>query len=64
MDQGGDDAGKIDNLRISRAEARSIGDERSICMLEVAVRDVGELTLLIRNIRKINGVESVERLAG
>ncbi len=51
-------------VNINRAEARANGDGSSVCMIEVAVRDVGELGRLIKNIEKIKGVESVQRLAG
>ena len=51
-------------VNISRAEARANGDGSSVCLFEVAVRDVGELGRLIKNIEKIKGVESVQRLAG
>jgi GTP pyrophosphokinase len=52
------------HVNINRAEARNIADGRALCTLEVAVRDVSELTRLIKNIEKIAGVESVNRMAG
>jgi GTP pyrophosphokinase len=55
---------ELAQVNISRAEARPTGDGNSVCTLEVAVRDVGELGRLIKNIEKIKGVESVQRLAG
>ncbi len=51
-------------VNINRAEANSVGDTRSVCTLEVSVRDIGELGRLIKNIEKITGVESVQRLTG
>jgi len=55
---------ELAQVNISRAEARPTGDGSSVCTLEVAVRDVGELGRLIKNIEKIKGVDSVQRLAG
>jgi guanosine-3',5'-bis(diphosphate) 3'-pyrophosphohydrolase len=51
-------------VNINRAEARNMADGRALCTLELSVRDVGELTRLIKNIEKIQGVESVARMAG
>jgi GTP pyrophosphokinase len=51
-------------VNIQRAEAKPVGDDRGICTLQLAVRDVGELTRLIANMEKISGVESVRRTAG
>jgi GTP pyrophosphokinase len=51
-------------VNISRAEARNVADGRAVCTLELAVRDVGELTKVIKSIEKIQGVESVQRMAG
>ena len=50
-------------VNINRAEARAIGDNRAICTLELAVRDVSELTRLMKNLERVKGVESVERVA-
>ncbi|MBW1877461.1 MAG: bifunctional (p)ppGpp synthetase/guanosine-3',5'-bis(diphosphate) 3'-pyrophosphohydrolase [Deltaproteobacteria bacterium] len=55
---------ELAQVNISRAEARPTGDGSSVCTLEVAVRDVGELGRLIKNIEKIKGVDLVQRLAG
>jgi len=51
-------------VNINRAEAKTNGDGSSVCLFEVAVRDVSELGRLIKNIEKIKGVDSVQRLAG
>lgn len=51
-------------VNISRAEARNMPDERANVSLELSVRDVGQLTRLIRNIEKIKGVEAVHRVVG
>jgi GTP diphosphokinase / guanosine-3',5'-bis(diphosphate) 3'-diphosphatase len=51
-------------VNIQRAEAKCIADDRALCQLQIAVRDIGELTRLIRNIEKISGVESVHRASG
>lgn len=51
-------------VNINRAEAKNMVDGRAMCTLELAVRDVGELTKLIKNIEKLAGVESVQRMTG
>ena len=51
-------------VNIERLEAKVAPDARAICTLQVAVRDIGELTRLIRNIEKVGGVEAVHRAAG
>ncbi len=51
-------------VNIQRAEAKTVGDDRALCTLQLAVRDIAELTRLIRNLEKIGGVESVHRTAG
>jgi GTP pyrophosphokinase len=50
-------------VNINRAEARVIGDSRAVCILEVSVRDVSELTVVMKNLEKLKGVESVQRMA-
>lgn len=51
-------------VNISRAEAGSGTNEQAMIRLEVSVRDVAQLTTLIRNIQKVRGVESVTRVNG
>ncbi|MBA2320970.1 MAG: bifunctional (p)ppGpp synthetase/guanosine-3',5'-bis(diphosphate) 3'-pyrophosphohydrolase, partial [Deltaproteobacteria bacterium] len=51
-------------VNIQRAEAKCIADDRALCQLQIAVRDISELTRVIRNIEKISGVESVHRASG
>ncbi len=51
-------------VNIQKVEARGLPDDRALCTLRLAVRDVDELTRLIRNIEKIRGVDSVHRTAG
>ncbi len=51
-------------VNIISAEARNIGDDRAICSLDLSIRDLAELTRLIANIEKIDGVETVERVTG
>ncbi|MEZ4323065.1 MAG: bifunctional (p)ppGpp synthetase/guanosine-3',5'-bis(diphosphate) 3'-pyrophosphohydrolase [Myxococcota bacterium] len=51
-------------VNINRAEARNMTDDRANVSLELSVRDVGELTRLIRNIEKIKGVDAVHRVNG
>jgi len=49
-------------INIARAEGRAIEDVKSVINIEVAVRDVAELNKLVRNIEKIRGVLSVDRV--
>jgi len=51
-------------VNINKAEARNLDDGHAMVKLELAIRDVAELTRLIKNVEKIPGVESVQRLAG
>ena len=53
---------ELAKVNINRVEARPIGDARSVCTLELAVRDVDEMTRVIANLRKIGGVETVQRV--
>jgi predicted amino acid-binding ACT domain protein len=48
-------------VNISSAQARSMSDDRANVSLELSVRDVAELTRLIRNIEKIKGVSIASR---
>ena len=48
-------------VNINRAEAHGLHDDRAVCTLEVAVRNVEEMTRLMKNLEKIGGVESVLR---
>ena len=51
-------------VNINRANATSSAGSPSTVTLELAVRDVGELTRVIRNIEKLDGVDSVQRTVG
>jgi GTP diphosphokinase / guanosine-3',5'-bis(diphosphate) 3'-diphosphatase len=51
-------------VNINRAIAESTKGDPAMVRLELAVRDVSELTRLIRNIEKLEGVESVQRTIG
>jgi GTP pyrophosphokinase len=52
------------HVNIQKVDARSIGDDRAVCTLRLAIRDIDELTRLIKNLEKIRGVESVYRSQG
>ena len=51
-------------VNINRAEASATVGAPSMVRLELAVRDVDELSRLIKNIEKIEGVDSVQRTVG
>ncbi len=51
-------------VNIERAEARAIDEHEGIVTLQLAVKDLSELTRVIRNVEKIAGVEHVERVSG
>ena len=51
-------------VNIERAEARALGGDNGVVTLQLAVRNLSELTRVIRNVEKIAGVELVERMAG
>jgi len=51
-------------VNINRVEASPMNADLSICTLEISVRDVGELTSLIKNIEKVKGVQTVDRMTG
>ena len=51
-------------VNINKAVAESTKGDPAMVKLELAVRDVGELTRLIRNIEKLDGVDSVQRTIG
>jgi GTP pyrophosphokinase len=51
-------------VNINRAEASALVGGPSVVKLQLAVRDVDELTRLVRNIEKIEGVDSVQRTVG
>lgn len=50
-------------INISRVEARPIGDARSLCTLTVSLIDVAEMQVLSTNLRRVKGVETVERVS-
>jgi len=51
-------------VNIQRVEAKGLRDDKAVCTLQLAVRDVGELSRLIRFIEQIKGVDSVHRMVG
>ena len=51
-------------INIQRAEAKGLPDHKAVCTLQVSVRDVGELSGLIRFVEQIKGVDSVHRMVG
>ncbi|MDP6931520.1 MAG: TGS domain-containing protein, partial [Myxococcota bacterium] len=53
---------KTDGINITRMDVHMLEDNKAVCSLEVAVRDVSELSRLMRNIEKIKGVISVGRV--
>ena len=51
-------------VNIQQIRSRGLSDDRAVCTLRLAVRDIEELSRLIRNIGKIKGVDEVRRLVG
>ncbi len=51
-------------VNINKAVAQSDSGNPAMVKLELAVRDVSELTRLIRNIEKLDGVDTVQRTVG
>jgi GTP diphosphokinase / guanosine-3',5'-bis(diphosphate) 3'-diphosphatase len=49
-------------VNINKVEARSIDADHAICTLSLSVHDVGEMDTLSANLRKVRGVESVQRI--
>ncbi|MFT4622833.1 MAG: guanosine-3',5'-bis(diphosphate) 3'-pyrophosphohydrolase [Myxococcota bacterium] len=52
------------DVNIQRVQAENIDNQRAVCTLQVAVRDVDELSTLIRSLRSLKGVEAVHRTVG
>ncbi len=51
-------------VNINRVEAKTEANYPALVTLELTLRDVHELTRLIRNIEKLPGVEAVQRTLG
>lgn len=51
-------------VNIQRIGSSGLPDNKAVLTLQLAVRDVGELSRLIRFIEQIKGVDSVHRIAG
>jgi len=50
------------SVSISQANCRSTGDDRAVNTFEVVIKDLKQLTELMRTIERVNGVFSVERI--
>ena len=48
-------------INISQANCRSTGDEKAVNTFEISITDLKQLTVVIKNIARIDGVYSVER---
>jgi len=49
-------------VNISQANCRATGDDRAVNTFEVTIRDLKQLTELMRSIERLSGVYSVERI--
>ena len=49
-------------MNISQANCRATGDDRAVNTFEVVIKDLKQLTDLMRTIEQLNGVFSVERI--
>ena len=49
-------------VNISQANCRATGDDRAVNTFEVTITDLKQLTDLMKNIEKLTGVFSVERV--
>jgi guanosine-3',5'-bis(diphosphate) 3'-pyrophosphohydrolase len=48
-------------INLWRADMRTTDDDRAVCDLGIAVHDVGELSLLIKRLKNLKGVVTVDR---
>ncbi|MCK6504143.1 bifunctional (p)ppGpp synthetase/guanosine-3',5'-bis(diphosphate) 3'-pyrophosphohydrolase [Myxococcota bacterium] len=53
---------KVGGINVTRMEARSLGDDKALLSLEVAVTDVQQLHKLMRELERIKGVITVDRV--
>jgi len=53
---------KVGGINVTRMEARSLGDDKALLALEVSVSDVQQLQKLMRDLERIKGVLTVDRV--
>ena len=53
---------KTGGINVTRMEARSLGDDKALLALEVSVNDVQQLQKLMRDLERIKGVLTVDRV--
>ena len=53
---------KIQNINISRLEAKNVGDNKAKISLEVSVSDVSQLDKVMKSIQKIPGIIRLRRV--
>jgi GTP pyrophosphokinase len=52
------------HVNISKAEIHSTNDDRAVGTFEIAVSDLSQLEGVVKSIKKVKGVISVERILG
>lgn len=54
----------VQGINIESAQIRTTRDKKAICLFEVAVKDVQQLSIAILALQKIKGIISVQRVVG
>ncbi len=54
----------VQGINIESAQIRTTRDKKAICLFEVAVKDVQQLSIAILALQKIKGIISVQRVTG
>lgn len=52
------------NINIDSAQIRTTRDKKAICLFEISVKDIGQLSNAVLALQKIKGVINVQRISG